>query len=68
MNQVEKMARTAELSQRYLFQELDSSFMSLVLVICFFISGLVDSVAFNSWNCFVNMQSGKAFISTSLSH
>ena len=63
---MEKMARTAEISQRYLFRELDPSFMSLVLVTCFFISGLIDSVAFNSWNCFVNMQTGKKFILTSL--
>ena len=57
---LEKMARTAEISRRYLFQELESSYMTLTLIICFFISGLVDSVAFNSWNCFVNMQSGKS--------
>ena len=35
--------------------------MSVVLVTLFFVSGLVDSVAFNSWNCFVNMQSGKPY-------
>ncbi|KKY15809.1 hypothetical protein UCRPC4_g06128 [Phaeomoniella chlamydospora] len=29
-----------------------------ILVILFFISGLVDSVAFNSWSCFVSMQTG----------
>ncbi|OQV09391.1 hypothetical protein CLAIMM_13517 [Cladophialophora immunda] len=48
----------ADASQRYLFQELDTSYMSVVLVICFLISGLIDSVAFNTWNCFVNMQTG----------
>ncbi|KAK5193453.1 hypothetical protein LTR99_007005 [Exophiala xenobiotica] len=44
--------------QKYLNHELSLSYMSLVITICFFISGLVDSVAFNSWNCFVNMQTG----------
>jgi hypothetical protein len=41
--------------------------MSVVLVTLFFISGLVDSVAFNSWNCFVNMQTGKPSHSAHLS-
>ncbi|OCT46915.1 hypothetical protein CLCR_02497 [Cladophialophora carrionii] len=58
MGQMEKLTRTAEVSQRFLYHELDSSYMTVVLVTLFFISGLVDSVAFNSWNCFVNMQTG----------
>ncbi|KAK5064993.1 hypothetical protein LTR84_000828 [Exophiala bonariae] len=45
-------------SQRYLYQDLDTSYMGLVVIVCFFISGLIDSVAFNSWNCFVQMQTG----------
>ncbi len=61
MEKMEKISRTAEISRNYLLQELDSSYMSVVLVTLFFISGLVDSVAFNSWNCFVNMQSGKSY-------
>ncbi|EXJ87973.1 hypothetical protein A1O1_04900 [Capronia coronata CBS 617.96] len=44
--------------QRYLYQDLDVSYMSIVIIICFFISGLIDSVAFNSWSCFVDMQTG----------
>jgi len=44
--------------QKYLSRELRASYMGLVITICFFISGLVDSVAFNSWSCFVNMQTG----------
>lgn len=50
--------------QRYLYQELDASYMSFVIILCFFISGLIDSVAFNSWNCFVDMQTGKMIFST----
>ena len=30
-----------------------------LLVILFFTSGLIDSVAFNSWSCFVGMQTGE---------
>ncbi|KIY03640.1 uncharacterized protein Z520_00331 [Fonsecaea multimorphosa CBS 102226] len=58
MGGMERLTRTADASQRYLFQELDSSYMSLVLVICFLISGLIDSVALNTWSCFVNIQTG----------
>lgn len=49
----------AKHTHRYLSHELDEHFMGLVVLICFFTSGLVDSVAFNSWNCFVGMQTGK---------
>ncbi|RMD40779.1 hypothetical protein DV735_g4322, partial [Chaetothyriales sp. CBS 134920] len=47
-------------SNMHLFfkQELDITYMGLVMVMCFFISGLIDSVAFNSWSCFVGMQTG----------
>ncbi|KAJ9615123.1 hypothetical protein H2200_001197 [Cladophialophora chaetospira] len=58
MGQMEKITRTTQASQRYLTHELDSCGMTVILIILFFISGLVDSVAFNSWNCFVNMQTG----------
>ncbi|KEF60981.1 uncharacterized protein A1O9_02545 [Exophiala aquamarina CBS 119918] len=45
-------------TQSYLYDDFDCSYMSLIIIICFFISGLIDSVAFNSWNCFVQMQTG----------
>ena len=44
----------------FLSQELDASWMGVPLILCFFTSGLIDSVAFNSWNCFVGMQTGKS--------
>lgn len=40
-------------------QELDIAYMGNVIIACFFTSGLIDAVAFNSWNCFVGMQTGK---------
>lgn len=48
----------AKHTHRYLSQELALPFMGLPILICFFTSGLIDSVAFNSWNCFVGMQTG----------
>lgn len=46
-------------THKYLGQELDIHCMGAVILICFFTSGLIDSVAFNSWNCFVGMQTGE---------
>lgn len=44
----------------YSKQELDIAYMGNVIILCFFTSGLIDAVAFNSWNCFVGMQTGKS--------
>ncbi|KAK5940191.1 hypothetical protein PMZ80_007610 [Knufia obscura] len=43
---------------RYTNDELDIAWMGGVIITCFFTSGLIDAVAFNSWNCFVGMQTG----------
>lgn len=43
----------------YSTQELDIAYMGNVIILCFFTSGMIDAVAFNSWNCFVGMQTGK---------
>ena len=42
----------------YFNHELRSPFTSIILIICFFTSGLIDSVAFNVFSCFVGMQTG----------
>jgi hypothetical protein len=46
----------------YLVAELDRDVwmgaMSAVPIICFCISGMIDAVAFNTWGCFVGMQTG----------
>jgi hypothetical protein len=49
----------SRIKRYFVHDELVSTYMRGVLMICFFISGLVDAVAFNSWNCFVNMQTGE---------
>ncbi|EXJ86660.1 hypothetical protein A1O3_03613 [Capronia epimyces CBS 606.96] len=57
-NQLNMLSKLRGSVHNYLSQELDGSYMSVVIILCFFISGLIDSVAFNSWNCFVDMQTG----------
>jgi hypothetical protein len=54
------MSDQAKHTHKYLSHELDVQSMGMVILLCFFTSGLIDSVAFNSWNCFVGMQTGKS--------
>jgi Protein of unknown function (DUF1275) len=42
----------------YFNQEIAEAHTSIYLLISFFTSGLIDSVAFNAWSCFVGMQTG----------
>jgi uncharacterized membrane protein YoaK (UPF0700 family) len=53
-----KTKKRAKQVRRYLNHELRSSYTSLILVVCFFTSGLVDSVSFDVFSCFVGMQTG----------
>ena len=46
--------------RRYLAQDLDESWSDVILLVTCFISGLVDSAVFNTWSCFVSMQTGAA--------
>lgn len=59
--QVDGVFRQDGVIHRYSNHELDATYMSFVIMVCFFVSGMVDSVAFNSWSCFVNMQTGWSF-------
>lgn len=56
-----KTATMVEKPVGYLDQELDAKWMGGVIIACFFTSGMIDAVAFNSWNCFVGMQTGQLF-------
>jgi len=38
--------------------DVDPRWGDIVLLGCFLTTGMVDSVAFNTWNCFVGMQTG----------
>ena len=31
----------------------------LVFLVCYFVSGILDSSAYNAWTCFVSMQTGE---------
>lgn len=43
---------------RYLLSEIDPSWTDVILVICGFISGLVDGLSFTYWKSFSDMQTG----------
>ncbi len=62
---IEAMDSKARLNavSRYTNHELDMAWMGGVIITCFFTSGLIDAVAFNSWNCFVGMQTGMCHFS-----
>lgn len=44
--------------RRYLNAQIDTKWADLILLACFFCSGLIDSMAFNMYGCFVSMQTG----------
>jgi hypothetical protein len=43
---------------RRLNAQVDTKWGDLILLGCFYCSGLVDSMAFNMYGCFVSMQTG----------
>lgn len=40
-------------------RNIDLRHADLVFLVCYFVSGLLDSSAYNAWTCFVSMQTGK---------
>ncbi|KAI1029908.1 hypothetical protein LB503_008387 [Fusarium chuoi] len=49
--------------------EVDTRWGDILLLICFFVAGLVDSAAFNMYGCFVSMQTGNTiFVGLGVSH
>ncbi|KAL6712032.1 hypothetical protein ACN47E_003075 [Coniothyrium glycines] len=44
--------------RQYLSADLDTKWADVPLLACFFCSGLIDSMAFNMYGCFVSMQTG----------
>lgn len=47
-----------EVTTKYFYQEIDTSWTVVMLVACYFVSGLIDAVAFGVWGVFVAMQTG----------
>lgn len=56
-NGLEKPASKPQI-QRRLDAQIDTKWGDLILLGCFFCSGLIDSMAFNMYSCFVSMQTG----------
>ncbi|PGG98107.1 hypothetical protein AJ79_02523 [Helicocarpus griseus UAMH5409] len=42
----------------HLKEDVDPTWSDMLLVVCSFISGVIDSLAFNAWGSFANMQTG----------
>jgi hypothetical protein len=38
--------------------DINPKWADIILIVCFFISGLIDSAAFNTYSCFTSMQTG----------
>lgn len=52
-------AETKSQIRQRLDADVDPKWADLILLGCFFCSGLVDSMAFNMYACFVSMQTGQ---------
>jgi hypothetical protein len=55
---LEKPQAKSQIQQR-LDADVDARWADLILLGCFFCSGLIDSMAFNMYACFVSMQTGQ---------
>lgn len=40
----------------YLTADIDTRWADLILIVCFLIAGLIDSGAYNAYECFTSMQ------------
>jgi hypothetical protein len=45
---------------RYLASDINTKHADIVLIICGFVSGLVDGVSFTAWGSFASMQTGSS--------
>jgi hypothetical protein len=41
-------------------KNIDLRYADLVFLVCYFVSGILDSSAYNAWTCFVSMQTGES--------
>ncbi|KAM0544120.1 hypothetical protein ACHAPJ_012002 [Fusarium lateritium] len=63
-----KEASPSSVSKRFT-SEVDVRWGDILLLVCFFVAGLVDSAAFNMYGCFVSMQTGNTiFVGLGVSH
>lgn len=54
---VKKQSRLSR-TQKFMAQDVHEDWADVILIILSFISGMVDSAVFNTWSCFVSMQTG----------
>jgi hypothetical protein len=45
--------------RRYLVADVNRDWADVVLILCYFITGLLDSSSISVWGSFVSMQTGK---------
>jgi hypothetical protein len=57
-NMDSKKSRVTRFRQ-HMAQDVHEDWADVILVVLSFISGMVDSAVFNTWSCFVSMQTGK---------
>lgn len=43
---------------KYFYEEIDSHWTAALIVVCFFVSGIVDSVSFQTFSVFTSLQTG----------
>jgi hypothetical protein len=43
---------------RHFAADIDTKYTDLILIVCGFVSGLVDGLSFNAWGSFASMQTG----------
>jgi uncharacterized membrane protein YoaK (UPF0700 family) len=58
VDEVGDMKKKASIRSR-LEAQIDTKWADVVLLACFYCSGLIDSMAFNMYGCFVSMQTGE---------
>ncbi|KAI7161049.1 hypothetical protein KC349_g3051 [Hortaea werneckii] len=51
-------ASTVSKAKRYLSANVSNDYTDFILIVCFAISGLIDSGAYNAYSCFTSMQTG----------
>lgn len=58
-----------ETTTKHMYEEIDSHWTTAVIVVCFFVTGIVDSCAYQTYGCFTSLQTGNTiFLALRLSN
>ena len=52
--------RSATTARQYLAKDIRLDYAYLPLLVCCFLTGLIDAASYNAWNVFMGMQTGMA--------